>query len=79
MTEFYKLYTGDYEPKGGICSAPTIYCQCPFKHLSKHIQELLGQCTYGLDIYIVKPNKEVFAWHRDLVKYSKEDRKELLR
>jgi hypothetical protein len=76
---FYKLYIGDYNPKGGMCAAPTmIEPMVNFNGLSGQVKRSLEKVHHGLDLYIVKPNGEVFAWYRDLSKYSKEDIRRIL-
>lgn len=80
MDKYYKLFIGDYDPKGGMCAAPKMYLPSVNWHgLTKQVQDALKQLKYGLDLYIKKPNGEVFAWHRDLSKYTKEDIREILR
>lgn len=75
----YKLYIGDYEPKGGMCAAPKmILPSVKFTGLAREIQDGLKIVKHGLDLYVVKPNGKAYGWYRDLVHYSKEERKELL-
>ncbi len=77
---FYKLYIGDYEPKGGMCAAPKMILPSVNWHgLFRQISEGLALVKYGLDLYIRKPNGEVFAWHRDLSKYERKQVEEILK
>ncbi len=77
--KFYKVYIGDYYPvENKLCAAPSIYATVPYIHLGRTVGEVVNNLHKGLDCYIVTPNGKIFAWHRDLVKLSKEERRQVL-
>lgn len=74
MNGFYKLYIGDYAPKGGMCAAPTMFLPTVnFHGLPEQVKKALDSIHKGLDLYIQKPNGEVLAWYRDLSALRKEE------
>ena len=74
--QYFKLHIGQY----GDCSAPTmIEPSVSYNGLSRQVAQSLKMVKYGMDLYITTPKGEVYAWYRDLSKYSKEDIREILR
>ena len=73
--KMYKLFIGQYNEKHN----PPLTFLMRSDNIVKDINSYLNIIYDGLDLYIEKPNKEVFAWYRDLEKHQPKDRWEILK
>lgn len=73
----YKLYFGGYDKKH--IPPLTLLEKSTKKALLINIQKLLEILPYGLDLYIEKPDGKIYAWHRDLKKYTENEIEEILK
>lgn len=73
----YKLYIGGYDEKHN--QPLTLIEETPKKSLLINVRRLLDVLPYGLDLYIEKPDKTIYAWHGDLTKYAEKEIQEMLK
>lgn len=65
MSNFYKIYIGDYTVKEGLPDNYLIHGLIPRKHIKSKINELKKSLKKGLDIFILTPKGEIKAYYRD--------------